>query len=72
VKLLLDTHPLLWASEGSSKLSANAKKMIASPSNELIFSVASIWEIAIKQSKGHSDFRVDPSLIRSSVLQNAI
>ena len=70
MKLLLDTHLLLWASEGSARLSANARKLIASPVNELVFSVVSIWEIAIKQGKGHLDFRADPSLIRSSVLQN--
>jgi PIN domain nuclease of toxin-antitoxin system len=70
VKLLLDTHLLLWASEESSRLSAVAKKLIASPANELIFSVASIWEIAIKQGKGLPGFQADPGLIRNSVLQN--
>jgi PIN domain nuclease of toxin-antitoxin system len=70
VKLLLDTHLALWASEGSSRLSANARKLIASPANELVFSVVTIWEIAIKHGKGLGDFSADPSLMRSSMLQN--
>ena len=70
MKLILDTHLLLWALAGSSRLSASARKLIADPSNELIFSVVSIWEIAIKHGKGLSSFRSDPGLIRSSALQN--
>jgi PIN domain nuclease of toxin-antitoxin system len=70
LKLLLDTHLALWASEGSSRLSANARKLIASSANELVFSVVTIWEIAIKHAKGLADFSADPSLMRSSMLQN--
>lgn len=44
--------------------------MIANAANELFFSVASIWEIGIKQGKGLSDFRADPGLVRSDLLQN--
>jgi PIN domain nuclease of toxin-antitoxin system len=69
VKLLLDTHLLLWASERSARLSEAAKRLIDDPANELVFSVASIWEIAIKHSKGMPSFRVDPALLRNSVLQ---
>jgi len=70
MKLILDTHLFLWALAGSSRLSARARKLIADPSNELIFSVISIWEIAIKNGKGLSSFRSEPGLIRSSALQN--
>jgi len=44
--------------------------MIANQANELMFSVASIWEIAIKQSKGYSDFQADPSLVRNTLLES--
>jgi len=70
VNLLLDTHLLLWASAGSSRLPAVARRMIANAANELFFSVASIWEIGIKQGKGLSDFHADPGLVRSDLLQN--
>jgi PIN domain nuclease of toxin-antitoxin system len=66
----LDTHLLLWASESSGRLSAEAQKVIADPSIELLFSVASIWEIAMKNGKGLPSFRVDPGLIRRSMLDN--
>jgi PIN domain nuclease of toxin-antitoxin system len=44
--------------------------LISSPANDLVFSVVSLWEIAIKQGKGLPGFSADPSLIRSSMLQN--
>jgi PIN domain nuclease of toxin-antitoxin system len=50
MRLLLDTHALLWLVEGSPKLSAQARIGLADPVNELVLSVASIWELAIKTS----------------------
>jgi PIN domain nuclease of toxin-antitoxin system len=41
-----------------------------SPNNELVFSAASIWEIAIKKSFGRPDFRVEPRLLRRGLLDN--
>jgi PIN domain nuclease of toxin-antitoxin system len=70
MKLILDTHLLLWALAGSTRLSASARRLIADPSNELIFSVVSIWEIAIKHGKGLTSFRSEPGLIRSAALLN--
>jgi PIN domain nuclease of toxin-antitoxin system len=52
VKALLDTHALIWALEGSKKLSKIARRVIESPQNEIIVSAASAWEIAIKQAMG--------------------
>jgi len=43
----------------------------ADPDNELVFSAASIWEVAIKQGLGRPDFDVDPMLLRRSLLDNA-
>ena len=48
MRILLDTHALLWHIEGSSKLSIQAKQIIDSTENSLFFSIASIWEISIK------------------------
>ena len=70
MKLLLDTHLLLWAAGHPARLSAPATKLIDSPSNELLFSAASIWEVAIKRGLGRSDFQVDPRLLRRGLLDN--
>ena len=52
MKFLLDTHLLLWAAKGSEHLPLEALKLMSEPENELIFSVASLWEIVIKCSLG--------------------
>ena len=48
MKLLLDTHALLWLVDGNSNLSATAGVALADPANDLYLSVASVWEVAIK------------------------
>jgi PIN domain nuclease of toxin-antitoxin system len=70
VKLLLDTHLLLWAAGQPERLSAKAKKLLSDPANELLFSAASLWEIAIKNTLGRRDFRVDARILRRSLLDN--
>ncbi|MEI2805520.1 MAG: type II toxin-antitoxin system prevent-host-death family antitoxin [Albidovulum sp.] len=70
VKLLLDTHLLLWAAGEPGRLSAEARASIEAPENELLFSAASLWEIAIKRGLGREDFRVDVRLLRRGLLDN--
>ena len=70
MKLLLDTHLLLWAAGQPNRLSANAGKLIDNPENELLFSAASLWEVAIKRGLGRTDFQVDPRLLRRGLLDN--
>lgn len=70
MKLLLDTQVLLWAAGQPERLSSSARRMLSSSSNELLFSAASIWEIAIKHSLGRSDFRVEPRVLRRALLDN--
>ena len=70
MKLLLDTHLLLWAAGQPKRLSASARKLLSDPSNELLFSAASIWEVAIKRGLGRSDFQADPRLLRRGLLDN--
>ena len=50
--ILLDTHTLIWFFAGDSKLSTNARILIEGEDNHKLVSIASIWEIAIKESKG--------------------
>jgi PIN domain nuclease of toxin-antitoxin system len=70
VKLLLDTQLLLWAAGVPDRLSAKARKLLNDPRNELLFSAASLWEIAIKITLGREDFRVEPRLLRRGLLDN--
>ena len=70
MKLLLDTHLLLWAAGQPNRLSSSALKLIDVPANELLFSAASIWEVAIKRGLGRSDFQADPRLLRRGLLDN--
>ena len=52
MKLLLDTHTLLWFIAGSASLSAYARSLIEDAANEKFVSIVSIWETAIKVSTG--------------------
>ena len=70
MKLLLDTHLLLWAAGGLPELPLSAKRMIENPTNELFFSAASLWEISIKHSLGRADFQVDPQVLRRALFDN--
>ena len=70
MKLLLDTQILLWAAGQPERLSAAGRKLLSSRSNELLFSAASLWEIAIKNSLGREDFRVEPRVLRRGLLDN--
>jgi PIN domain nuclease of toxin-antitoxin system len=70
MKLLLDTHLLLWAAGDPGRLSDTAIALISEPENELFFSAASLWEIAIKHSLGRSDFKVDARVLRRGLLDN--
>ncbi|MDF3837951.1 type II toxin-antitoxin system VapC family toxin [Cupriavidus basilensis] len=70
MKLLLDTHLLLWAAGMPERLSEQARTLIEAPESELIFSAASLWEIAIKRGLGRADFRVDARLLRRGLLDN--
>lgn len=68
--LLLDTHLLLWAAGMPDRLSNEAIALIEHPSNVLVFSAASLWEITIKRGLGRSDFRVQPELLRRGLIEN--
>jgi PIN domain nuclease of toxin-antitoxin system len=70
MKLLLDTQLLLWAAGQPDRLSDQALDLIELPANELFFSAASVWEVAIKQGLGRADFKVDPRLLRRGLLDN--
>jgi len=68
VKLLLDTHVVLWAAGQPEKLSESARTLLTTPENVLFFSAASIWEIVIKRGLGRDDFKVDPRRLRKMLI----
>ena len=63
MRLLLDTHLLLWALSDPDKLDAATRDLVEDPANEVLFSAASIWEIAIKAGLGRADFAVRPDAV---------
>jgi PIN domain nuclease of toxin-antitoxin system len=70
MKFLLDTQLLLWAAGYPERLSEAAHALLNHQENELLFSAASLWEVAIKRSLGRSDFTVDPRLLRRGLQDN--
>jgi len=52
VRLLLDTHALLWWLDGDRRLSLKARRAIASDSNSILVSAVSAWEITTKARLG--------------------
>jgi PIN domain nuclease of toxin-antitoxin system len=69
VKLLLDTHLLLWSIAASRKVPAPVRELLVDPGNEVLYSAASVWEIAIKSGLGRESFRIDlPRLLRAAAL----
>jgi PIN domain nuclease of toxin-antitoxin system len=68
MNLLLDTHLLVWSTSTSERLSSVARTLINNPDNQLFFSAASLWELAIKQPLGKKGFNVDARLLRRELL----
>lgn len=68
--LLLDTHLLLWAAMEPHRLPRGARELLEAAQHRLVFSVASIWEIAIKRGLGRADFTLQPAPFRRGLLDN--
>ena len=63
MRLLLDTHILLWSLSDARRLPEPVREAIESSTNEILFSAASIWEVAIKAQMLRADFGVDAKTI---------
>lgn len=68
MRLLLDTHLLLWLAGLPHRLSAEALALINDPTNQLLFSAVSIWEVAIKSALKRADVRADPRRLHRRLL----
>ena len=71
MKILADTHILLWASDHPQRLSKAARLLLSDVENDLLFSPMSIWEVAVKGALGRKDFQFDPRVLRRNLLDNS-
>jgi PIN domain nuclease of toxin-antitoxin system len=60
VKFLLDTHLLVWAFSGPRRLPSSARELIEAAENSVFFSIANVWEVAIKRRLGRAEFAMAP------------
>jgi PIN domain nuclease of toxin-antitoxin system len=70
MKLLFDTHLLIWTAAGSNQMPKRALTLLNNSNNEIFFSSASLWEISIKAARGSRGFEVDPRLLFRNLLDN--
>ena len=59
MKVLLDTHIILWVLENNVKLPEKAREIIEDERNQIYYSTASVWEIAIKHMARPDKMRID-------------
>ena len=65
MKLLLDTHILLWALSNDKQLSETARELIEAPENSVFFSVISLWEVEIKHIAHKDKLPLDAEELRA-------
>ncbi len=68
MRILLDTHILLWTISTPERLDPQARAAILSADNDVLFSAASIWEIAIKAGLRRADFLADPGVVTQEAI----
>jgi PIN domain nuclease of toxin-antitoxin system len=70
MRLLLDTHILIWGAVEPERLSRAARALIEERGNDLLFSAVSLWEAAIKASLRRADFQIDVGEFRRNLFDN--
>ncbi len=70
MRILLDTHYLLWAVEPHPPLSKKMRAVLEDTENDIVFSAASVWEIAIKMAIGRKDFLARPDWVTEAALRS--
>lgn len=68
--LLLDTHILLWAAYAPDRLSQRARRLLEASEHTLVFSVASIWEVAVKATLNRPGLSVAPGVLRRGLIES--
>ncbi len=67
MRLLVDTHLLLWSAAMSRRLPSEARRLLEEQNNDVFYSAASLWEIAIMAGLRKSDFMVNLALLRPAL-----
>ncbi len=70
MRVLLDTHLLIWLSAASDRLPKIVRQTVENSDNKLFFSAASIWELSIKESTGKARLELPPALLHRQLLAN--
>ncbi|RWX76820.1 type II toxin-antitoxin system VapC family toxin [Neorhizobium lilium] len=70
MRVLPDSHILAWFAEDDEKLTAEMREILEDDSNELFFSAASIWELAIKRALNRHGFNIEPRMLERSLVEN--
>lgn len=70
MKLLLDSHLLVWLAAMTAKLPDQARTFIEDSENELFFSSASTWELSVKHALGRNEIPVHPRVLHRALLDN--
>lgn len=70
MKLLLDTHLLIWAAADVARIPSGVRILMENPDNDLHFSAVSLWEIAIKNGLHRPDFELDARVLRRGLIDN--
>ena len=59
MRLLLDTHALLWWLNDDERLGSHARRLIGDPENDVLVSAVSLWEITVKLRIGKLDADIE-------------
>lgn len=70
MRILLDTHLLLWSVGRSRRLPKEARSLILDAANEVFYSAASVWEVAIKSALRRTDFKANPAVLVRTLAQS--
>jgi len=71
MKILLDTHTFLWFLGGNEELSKKARTLVENTQNEKYVSIASFWEISIKNSLGKLTLDVPFAELKTEAIKNS-
>jgi PIN domain nuclease of toxin-antitoxin system len=68
--MLVDTHLLLWAVASPRRLPKGARSLLLDAANEVFYSAASIWKVAIKSALRRRDFEANPTVLVRALAQS--
>jgi PIN domain nuclease of toxin-antitoxin system len=70
VRVLIDTHLLLWTVASSRRLPKAARSLILDAANDVFYSAASVWEVSIKSTLGRTGLKADPTVLVRALAQS--